>query len=84
MADELKQKGMAIAEAYGHMPPHTDINKWYDSMEPEAYDEAMSLMNFNEKFVIAKQVHEALALPKESRIFDAGCGTGVVAMLLKE
>ena len=54
MAEQLKQKGMKIAEEYGNMPPATDINQWYDSMEPEAYDEAMSLMNFNEKYVIAK------------------------------
>ena len=54
MAEQLKQKGMAIVESFVNMPPAADIHKWYNSMEPEAYDEAMSLVNFNEKFVIAK------------------------------
>jgi len=54
MTDELTQKAMAIAEGYAQMPLGAEISKWYDSMEPEAYDEAMSLMNFNEKYVIAK------------------------------
>ncbi len=45
---------MGIAESYANMPPASDIHKWYDSMDPEAYDEAMTLVNFNEKYVIAQ------------------------------
>mgnify|MGYP000849775648 FL=1 len=51
-------------------------------MEPDVYNEMLSVVNFTEKDVVCKQIYETLALEKESWILDAGCGPGVIAEML--
>jgi SAM-dependent methyltransferase len=82
MAEELKRQAMALADTFKNMPPGAEMGNFYDSMDPEVYNELLNIINFTEKDVIARQVYGSLALPKDAWIFDAGCGTGVIAEML--
>jgi 2-polyprenyl-3-methyl-5-hydroxy-6-metoxy-1,4-benzoquinol methylase len=82
MAEQLKRKAMELAETFKNLPPGEEMGTFYDNMDPEVYNEMLTIVNFTEKDVIAKQVYETLALPKDAWIFDAGCGTGVIAEML--
>ena len=85
MADDLKKRAEELAQVFKNMPPGEEMGKFYDSMDPEVYNEMLNVVNFTEKDVIVKQVYETLKLPRDSWILDAGCGTGVIAdMLSKE
>lgn len=82
MASDLKRKATELAETYKNMPPGEEMGSFYDNMDPLVYNEMLNIVNFTEKDMIAKQVYESLALPKDAKIFDAGCGTGIIAQLL--
>lgn len=55
----------------------------YDKMTPDVYDQFMGSVNYREPQEIVKEV-VSLNLPKESRILDAGAGTGLIGELLTE
>jgi 2-polyprenyl-3-methyl-5-hydroxy-6-metoxy-1,4-benzoquinol methylase len=84
MAVDLKTKATELAETFRNMPPGEEMGSFYDNMDPEVYNEMLNIVNFTEKGMIVRQVYESLALPKDAWIFDAGCGTGVIAEMLHE
>jgi SAM-dependent methyltransferase len=80
----LNEQAQALAQTFKNMPAHMEMGDFYDNMDPEVYNEMLKVVNFTEKDIIARQVHEALKLPKDSDIFDVGCGPGVIAEMLKK
>ena len=57
---------MELAETFKNLPPGEEMGSFYDNMDPEVYNEMLNTVNFTEKDVIVKQVHESLALPKDA------------------
>ena len=81
-------------EALRHVPHMNDIYsseekciEWYGKVSPAVYEETMRLVNFCDPYNIAAQAHKkeidgGLNLPRDSKILDIGCGTGLVARIL--
>ena len=87
--DALTQKAVDLAQSFKAMPPGEEIGTFYDNMEPEVYNEMLKVVNFSEKDEIAKKVYKpaeegGLGLPKDTAVFDAGCGTGEIGKMLTE
>ena len=79
------EKLNALVSNYGDDFPTdvTKIGEYYGKIGPELYDEYMKFINFNaEPYNIAPAVEEILNLPKDAKILDVGCGTGLIAKLI--
>ena len=60
------------------------MGEYYDGIEPDLYDEFIVIINFiAEPYAIA-EVFTEMSLPKESKVFDVGCGTGLMGKLLNK
>ena len=86
---EIKAKALEAYELFKAMPPGSEIGTLYDQIEPDVYNEMLNLVNFTDKDEIVKTVYKSteeggLALPKDSWIFDAGCGSGILSQLLQK
>ena len=66
MANELKIKAMELAETFKNMPPGEEMGTFYDNMDLDVYNEMLAMINFTEKDVIARQVHDILGLPRDA------------------
>ena len=65
------------------MVPAEKMGDHYDTIDPEVYNEmCFKVINNTEINVIAKLIAEGLAIPKDAKIFDAGCGTGLIGEML--
>lgn len=69
---------------YGdNFPDATKMGDYYDQIDPGMYDDFIVKINFVvEPNAIAKMLIEELAPPKETKILDVGCGTGLMGKLL--
>jgi 2-polyprenyl-3-methyl-5-hydroxy-6-metoxy-1,4-benzoquinol methylase len=77
----------ALVQNYGVDFPEdvTKIGEYYGNIGPELYDEYMQYINFNaEPYNIAPAVEEILKLPKDAKILDVGCGTGLIGKLISK
>ena len=89
MTDALtKEQSLdALVQNYGVDFPEdiTKIGEYYGNIGPELYDEYMQYINFNaEPYNIAPAVEEILKLPKDAKILDVGCGTGLIGKLISK
>ena len=50
----MRRRAMDLAETFRNLPPGTEMGAFYDSMDPEVYDEMLDLINFTEKNQIVK------------------------------
>ena len=75
----------ALVDNYGADFPEdeTKIGEYYGNIGPELYDQFMEHINFNaEPYNIAPAIEEILKLPKDAKILDVGCGTGLIGKLI--
>ena len=78
----LSDQAEALMERFRSMPADK-IGSFYDSMDPEVYDEMVRMINATESDHILTKIIER-DLGPASEIYDVGCGTGLMGKLLRE
>mmetsp|Transcript_15076 Transcript_15076/g.10557 ORF Transcript_15076/g.10557 Transcript_15076/m.10557 type:complete len:115 (-) Transcript_15076:338-682(-) len=65
-----------------------ETGKYYDSIEPEVYEEMMKIIGCDDFAHVARMVYESqaqggLEVPKTANIIEFGCGTGSIGKIMK-
>lgn len=84
-SEKMMQK---FAEAH---PNQENVGEYYNDISHDAYDKFIQDINFTDPFKIAEAISKAesaetpfglLNLPRDSKVFDVGQGTGLLGKLL--
>ena len=86
----MLERGRALAEKFKDMPHETvAMSEFYNQMDPADYEAMLIAINYTELGQIADIIHKpqadgGLSLPLDIKIYDVGCGTGMLGKLLSE